>query len=533
MSSEPAPRDAGPAAGPAILVRSVEVDGHDLPVDVLVEGGVVTDVGLDLAPRGDVEVVDGEGAALLPGLHDHHVHLLAMAARAAGLDLDGLPTPAAVDAALRAAAPSSPSTTFGPTSSGPNSPPPDETVRSMRVPAREKRTVSGRGGVAGGGIAGGGVRWVRASGYDEHRHGPMDRRRLDAVAPGVAVRVQHRSGLGWVLSTPALRAVGLLTEDGTVAPHHPKGVELGSDGTPTGWLLRLDGWLGERVPPSPIDLAVTGRCLAAAGVTGVTDATYALGAERLERLRRAVTSGELPQRVVLLGVEPGEVDGGWARVGPAKLLADESLGLDPSALAAAIVRHHRAGRPVAIHAVTRAENVVAVAALAEAGALPGDRIEHGSVLPPELDPVLATSGVTVVAQPSLVTERGDHHLATVEDHDLPHLHRHASLLAHGVRVGVGSDAPVTTADPWAGISAASTRRTRGGATVGPDEAVDARTALGWYLADPSDPGGPPRRIRPGAPADLCLLDGPLADVLAAPSVERVRATWAAGRLVHR
>ena len=44
--------------------------------------------------------MDGEGGALLPGLHDHHVHLLALAARTAGLDLDPLPDAAAVDRLL-------------------------------------------------------------------------------------------------------------------------------------------------------------------------------------------------------------------------------------------------------------------------------------------------------------------------------------------------------------------------------------------------------------------------------------------------
>jgi hypothetical protein len=62
--------------------------------------------------------------------------------------------------------------------------------------------------------------------------------------------------------------------------------------------------------------------------------------------------------------------------------------------------------------------------------------------------------------------------------------------------------------------------------------VDAATALSLYLGDPTDPGGPPRRVTTGAPADLCLLDAPLRDVLAAPSAGRVRATLVGGRVVH-
>lgn len=467
-----------------MLFRGVEVDGHDGTVEVLVAGGVVAEVGVGLAPTGEVVLVEGAGGALLPGLHDHHVHLLGMAARSAGLDVDALPDGVGVDAAVRAAA----------------------------------------GGRPGG--------WVRAAGYDEHRHGPIDRHRLDALAPGVAVRVQHRSGLGWLLSTAALEQVGVLDGGGRPAPGLPDGVEVDDDGVPTGWLHRLDGWLGERVPLTAVDLAITGRCLASAGITGVTDATFALGRERSARLREAHESGALPQRVVLLGADEDDPIEAWARRGPAKLLADEALGLDPAGLAARIAAHHAAGRGVAIHAVTRAENVAAVTALAEAGPFSGDRIEHGSVLPVDLDPLLVSGGVTVIVQPSLVSERGDHHLREVEADDLPFLHRHASLLAAGVKVGVGSDAPVTSADPWAGIAAASSRTTRSGAVVGPDEAVDPAVALGWYLADPLDPGGPPRQVAAGAPADLCLLDAPLTEVLAAPSAGRVRATWVDGRLVH-
>jgi predicted amidohydrolase YtcJ len=506
-----------------VLLRGVELVGHDLPVEVLVAEGVVVDVGMGLRPGGEVEVVDGHGGALLPGLHDHHVHVLAMAARAAGLDLDTLATPAVVDVALRAAA--SDRETVRPGAAGTTR---HRTVSTDAEPVRFR--VAGTTGERTDSV---GVGWVRASGYDEARHGPMDRHRLDALAPGVPLRVQHRSGLGWVLSTTGLMAVGALDDDGRPAPGVPGGVEVDAAGRATGWLLRMDAWLGDRVPSSALDLAVTGACLAGAGVTGVTDATFALGRDRAGVLRVAVEAGDLPQRLVLLGVEPDEVTGPWARVGPAKLLADEALGLDPGALAASIAAHHAAGRPVAIHAVTRAENVAAVAALAEAGTLPGDRIEHGSVLPHDLDPFLAAHGVTVVVQPSLVAERGDHHLAEVDADDVPLLHRHASLLAAGVRVGVGSDAPVTSADPWAGIAAASTRRTRSGADVGSlAEAVPAAVALDWYLADPLDPGGPPRRVEVGAPADLCLLDRPLHAALAGPSAEHVRSTWVGGRLVR-
>jgi predicted amidohydrolase YtcJ len=475
----------------ALVLRRVEVDGR--LVDVAIVGGVVQAVAPELPVPAGADVVDGAGGALLPGLHDHHVHLHAMAARLAGLDLDPFTDARAVDVALR-------------------------------------RAAGERGSESTGGT------WVRASGYDEHRHGPMDRARLDAVGGDrCAIRVQHRTGLSWVLSSQALAEVGLLDARGqeSGSADRPPGVELDEDGRPTGWLHRMDAWLAVQLPArTEVDLTAVGKTLVGYGITGVTDATFAIGADRLASLRSAATAGALPQRLVLLGADdPSEVEG-WARLGPAKLLADEVVGVDVDGLAVAVARWHESGRPVAVHAVTRAECVAAVSALAAAGPRRGDRIEHGSVLPRELDPVLRDGGITVVVQPSLVAERGDHHLVAVDGEDLPILHRHASLLAAGVRVGVGSDAPVTSADPWRGIAAASRRTTRGGAVVGASEAVDPATALGWYLADPADPGGPPRRIEPGRPADLCLLRVPLAEALAHPSVEHVRSTWVGATLVH-
>ncbi len=465
----------------ALVIHDAEVDHRR--VDVRVEGDIVTAVG-PAVDRSAAELVDAAGGALLPGLHDHHVHLLAMAARRAEIDLDHLADPSAVDRVLASAALA----------------------------------------VEPGG-------WIRAGGYDEHRHGALDRHRLDTVAPGVALRVQHRSGLSWVLDSEGLRRVGVDLASRAPGPAEPAGVERGPDGSPTGWLHRLDGWLADRIPRPMPDLAPVGRRLAAVGITGVTDATPRLGPARLRALREAIRDGSLTARLVVLGADdPGEVEG-WATLGPAKLLADEYVGLDPDALAESVASAHAIRRAVAIHAVTRAENVVAVTALTTGPPHPGDRIEHGSVLPPELDPALAARGITIVVQPALVAERGDHHLATVEPADLGALHRAASLLAAGVRVAAGSDAPVTDVDPWASIAAASTRRTRDGRELGPAERVPAATALGWYLSHPQDPGGPVRRVGPGAPADLCLLHVPLAAALARPTAEQVRATWVGGRLV--
>ena len=456
----------------AVLIRYAQVE--DRFVDVRVENGVIAAIGTDLAQQPDDQVIEANGGALIPGLHDHHVHLVAMAARGSSVDLDPCALRAEVDDVIAAAAQ----------------------------------------------IAGDG--WVRVVGYDEHRHGTLDLLRLDRLSAAAPIRVQHRTGLSWLLNTGALRQVG--AQDGPVGV-----VERDDDGRLTGWIHRGDEWLGERIERLPVSFASLGRQLAAFGITGVTDATAALGAGRLELLQRARNTGELRQRIMLLGVD--DQSEGFL-LGPRKLLVDEQLGLDPDALATEIAAVHGAGRSVALHAVSRAENITAVAALRAAGVRFGDRIEHGSILPTELDAFLADNRITVIIQPALVGERGDHYLATIEPDDLGLLHRQASFLAHGVRIAAGSDAPVTSSDPWGAIATARNRRTRTGSVVGVSERVDPRTALDWFLSAPEDPGGPSRRVQVGAPADLCLLDVPLDVMLAAPDAVHVRSTWINGVMVH-
>ena len=101
----------------------------------------------------------------------------------------------------------------------------------------------------------------------------------------------------------------------------------------------------------------------------------------------------------------------------------------------------------------------------------------------------------------------------------------------GIPVAGSSDAPYAAIDPWAAMRAATARRTAAGRAIGAAEAIGAAQALGLYLGAFDDPGRAPRRIVVGMAADLCLLDAPLADVLASLSAERVRATFIDGACV--
>lgn len=450
------------------------VDGR--PADVVWRDGVVIDR-IDAParrhplPSGVDDVLDAEGGELIPGLHDHHVHLAALAAARSSLVAG---PPDVHDA--------------------------DELAAALRT------------AVAGG------AAWVRAVGYHESVAGDLDAAALDRMLAGspAAVRVQHRSGQLWVLNSAAMAATGADRLD------HP-GVERDATGRANGRLFGLDDWLRDRVPRTSADVAAVAREVAGYGVTGVTDMTPAATADALAPLA-AATDPAFPLRLTITGGVDLPTDA-LAAVprGPVKLLPPDHRPPDLDELIAQIATAHERGRSVAIHCVTRVGLVVALAAWRDAGVREGDRIEHGAVVPPELFADVRDAGLLVVTQPNLVAERGDHYLADVDPDDLPHLWRLATLLDAGIAVAGGTDPPFGHPDPWRAIAAAVERTTPSGRPLGPGERVTARRALELFLGHADRPTVA-RRVRPGERTDLCLLDRPLADVLRAPSSSSVRAT---------
>lgn len=455
------------------ILRNVEVAGRP-GLDVrLVDGRIAA---IEQRCAGTEDDFDGRGGALLPGLIDHHIHLLATAAQAQSIKLDDVKD--ATEFASRLA-----------------------DALSAKPPGE----------------------WLRATGYHERMAGELDRDRLDQIAPDHPVRIQHQTGSLWILNGRALTELG----EGETPP----AVERGPDGRPTGRIWRGDAWLRGRLPGATPDLAPLGRTLAGYGITGVTDASATTDASAAAVLAEARRSGALPQRLVLMSAAPLAPCEQYA-VGPVKVLLDDARLIDLDDFVRRIRDARPQGRKVAVHCVTAGELALTLAAFEIAGAEPGDRIEHGGVIPSEAIPQLRSMGLTVVTQPGFVFERGDRYLAEVPRAEQADLYRCASLIAAGVPVAASSDAPYASPDPWAGVAAAAGRITREGRRVGVEERLAPRRALDLYLSDQSVPGGPARHVEVGAPADLCLLSAPLAEVLAEPSAARVRATVIAGELVH-
>jgi predicted amidohydrolase YtcJ len=83
------------------------------------------------------------------------------------------------------------------------------------------------------------------------------------------------------------------------------------------------------------------------------------------------------------------------------------------------------------------------------------------------------------------------------------------------------------------MRAAVERRTEGGAAFEPDEALTPEEALALFATRADAPGGAPRQVTPGEPADLCLLDRPWAKARERLRADDVRAAWCRGRVGYR
>jgi predicted amidohydrolase YtcJ len=62
-----------------MLIRDAEIYGRNERADVRIVAGRIDGIGR-LMPQPGEPVLDAAGGALLPGLHDHHLHLMSYAA---------------------------------------------------------------------------------------------------------------------------------------------------------------------------------------------------------------------------------------------------------------------------------------------------------------------------------------------------------------------------------------------------------------------------------------------------------------------
>ncbi|MGA1676516.1 MAG: amidohydrolase family protein [Pseudomonadales bacterium] len=475
----------------SLVLRDVVCYPNTTRSDVLIRNGQIESV----APSRDRlewshQSIDGRGAVLLPGLNDHHVHLLALAASRHSVDLSGARDLGSVRGALR------------------------------RAPGTD-------------------LDWIRATGYHESSAGLLDRRRLDELVTNRPLRVQHASGKAWFFNSAALRRLRVLDGERNTSEAlelYPAGLELDSSGAPTGRLFRGDDWLRARLSSAVApDLAAVAQDLIQLGVTGLTDASADNDDSQAAIFAHAMDSGVFPQQLRLMGGPKLTHDRLHRQIalGERKFLLDDDALPDVETLVAATRAAWAQGRGTAWHCVSRAELLYALYVLEASGPPPAgirDRIEHAGVVPPECLPALVRRSLTVVTQPLFIAARGDRYLEQADPEDRPWLYRLQTLRQAGIPLGLSSDAPYASPDPWAGMRAAVERRTLSGRLVGRDEALTPEQALRGYLSPLDHPGGSARRIAPGVSADLCLLDRPWSEARRDLQAGLVRAVLVSGQV---
>ena len=376
------------------------------------------------------------------------------------------------------------------------------------------------------------------------------RRQLDDAVRGRPAYLRRKDGHSAWVSSEALRRAGV---DRTT--EQPPGGHIDRDGggEPTGILretaMHLVWSAVPRSGDTELDEALAGVLseLAKLGLTSVHAMDSARGLASLQRLR---ARGPLPVRVTYnlpladlafaerMGVRSGWGDA-WLRVWGVKAFLDGSLGsrtaemLDGSGIARltqpdlveTVERCARAELNVCLHAIGDLAVRRALDALApHRDTWPGwrPRIEHAQCVNPKDMSRMARIGVIASMQPiHAVADRelADAMWPAVTDH----AYAWRALEKAGVRLAFGSDAPVETADPLAGIDAATAWRRR--ANWHPELALTPASAWRAYTAGAAFAAGMDTdlgSLRPGKLCDMTVVDD-----------GRVVATIAGGRVTWR
>jgi hypothetical protein len=473
------------------------VDGR--PVDLRVVDGRIREMGPSLA-AGSSEVVDLDGRWVVPGLWDAHAHVGQWATVRQRLDV----------AAARSV---------------------EEAAALVTDRLRDEPPA------AGAVLVGYGYRdvlWPQAPSAEALDEAAARAGRPDT--PVVLVCGDLHSG--W-FSTAAAKRIGV-----------PPGVVR------EGVWFSVVGRLDPDEPTLDAWVADAARAAAARGVVGVVD--YDL-ADNLTSWRRRIAAGTTVLRVSA-GVWREHLDGVLARElstgdvvpgtdglltqGPLKVISDGSLNtrtaychepypgpggepthgvlnVPPDELVPLMAQAARNGVHAAIHAIGDRANALVLDAFAATGAR--GSIEHVQLLAWSDVERFAALGVAASIQPEHLVDDRDAIDATWADR-AERCYPFRTLHEAGVRLMLGSDAPVAPLEPWFAISAGVTRTRDGREPWHAEQALSSAVALAASVRS---------RVAPGEPADLVVLD---ADPLGDPAALRtmpVAGTMLAGRWTHQ
>jgi predicted amidohydrolase YtcJ len=397
-----------------------------------------------------------------------------------------------------------------------------------------------------------------------------DRHLLDGISPTRPMLVIRYCGHVGVANTAALALGGI----GRGTPDPPGGViDRDAAGDPTGVLREtaiepLAEALRLLSPPVTAEhLIETSQGLASVGLTGVGAMVAAGGGQwggggsELDTIITAASRLAITFGVMVIADDPGELESAAARLGTAggkvrftgvKMFSDGSLGghtaamhtgyadapgergtdrLVPEAYLEMARTALRLGGRVAIHAIgDRANGAVLdlMENLISEGADPARlRIEHASVLTATDIARFGRLGVTASVQPAFIASETTWLEKRVGPERLRRTYPFRSLLAAGAPLAGGSDCPVEPPHPLWGMAAARDR-----CGLVPEEGLSAEQALALFTTGSATAIGEDASLSPGAAADFTILDQD--PVTASPADLRqmgVRGVWVEGEAV--
>lgn len=450
------------------------------PANSLMIGkGVIQWVGDDVeAPQAD-HVVDMQGATIVPGLTDAHVHLFAIANERQQISLNG----------------------------------PD--VRCLADVLDRISKAAGKSSSA---------QWIRAVSFDEnnlaeHRYPRRDE--IDAIVPDHPVIIRRFCGHTAILNSAALKLLRI--DDGVSDP--PSG-SFGRDGAG-----RLDGTAKESaaeaifraIPPidpaamavslretieDSIRMGLTAAVEAAVGFTSGFDDEFAVW--NLLRQNSSFSPIRLgfmyqldPKDAAARGLTPHR-DPDWQGM-TLKFFADGIVGArtaavskpfvdtgstgffmrDEDDLERVIIESHLDGWQTATHCVGDRASARVISAFEKAekarpGQKPRHRIEHYFCPPDGGLERMKTLEALIVTQPSFLARMRRSILGAFGP-DAVRMYPARSVIDAGVTWVGSSDAPTGHVSPWVGMANAVDRGASLGSPIGPDEALTRRQALGSYI----------------------------------------------------
>ena len=476
--------------------------------------------------------LDGKGRTLIPGLIDAHGHVMGVGFQALLLDLSDTRSLAEAQAKIKAYA-----------DANPNRP------------------------------------WILGRGWNQEAWG-LGRfptaAEIDAAVADRPVWLERVDGhAGWANSA-AMKAAGI-----TAKTASPAGGRIeAAGGAPSGVFVDAAMELvQEHVPePAPRDrdlaLAKAQQILIAEGITAIAD--MGTSVEDWMAYRRAGDAGRLRLRILSYasGIEPMQLIAGSAptpwlygdrlRMVGVKLYSDGALGsrgawlklpyhdapkerglgfLSDDQLRNLMSRAAMDGFQVAVHAIGDQANAQLLSAIEELSeTYKGDRrwrIEHAQIVDPADIARFGRHGIVASMQP--VHQTSDRLMAEARlgPQRLDGAYAWESLRRAGARLAFGSDTPVESPDPFAGLAVAISREDAQGQPFGgwmPEERVTREAALAGFTTGAAHAAFAEDRLgslTPGHRADFLLIDrDPL---LASPSELRaieVLETWIGGQRVY-